>query len=228
MSIKENNMISNKWDKEYEDGRYQDESPIEFVSKIKQTLQQFQNISQGNGLYIGCGNGRNYIPLVKSNLNIIGIDISKVAIRQLLQKIPENADQLMCCNFLEYGSLNLFDYIISIQVFQHGTEKQIREYFEKTSQLLKPGGLLFLRVNSVSTDIYFKHHITETNNHGGMTIQYVEGSKKDLNIHFYSQKELDQLCQDFDYIVSPYESITKRESPKTGMWSQWELILRKK
>ncbi len=226
--MKENSLISKKWDKEYDAGRYQNEPPIEFISKIKQTIRKYQNIEQGNGLYVGCGNGRNYIPLVKSDLNIVGIDISKVAIKQLEEKMPALSKKLHCVDFVNYNNKEPFDYIIAIQVFQHGTEKQIREYFEKVSQLLNPDGLLFLRVNSASTDIYFKHHIIETNSLGGITIRYLEGPKKDLDIHFYSIEELDVLCKDFDCIILPYENITKRDPPKTGTWSQWELILQKK
>ena len=222
------NTASKQWDKEYENGRYRNDSPIKFVSKIKEIIEKSQNHSKGNGLYIGCGNGRNYIPLVRSCLNIVGIDISHVAIKQLSEKVPKFSDKLQCVDFADYSSAEPFDYIISIQVFQHGTEEQIRKYFEKTLQLLKSGGLLFLRVNSVSTEIHFKHIVIETNSNGGFTIQYMDGPKKDLNIHFYSLQELNKLCKDFDCIIPPYEDITKRIHPKTDTWSQWELVLRKK
>jgi hypothetical protein len=32
------------------------------------------------GLYIGCGNGRNYIPLSEAGLDLTGLDISVTAI----------------------------------------------------------------------------------------------------------------------------------------------------
>lgn len=222
-----NTLFSQRWNTEYENGRYANESSINFVSKIKAMLAKRQNISRV-GLYIGCGNGRNYIPLVKCDLNILGIDISPVAIKQLSEKIPHLSEKLQCVDFVNYTSKELFDYIISIQVFQHGSKRQIKKYFEKSSQLLKPGGLLFLCVNSVSTEIYFNHVITETSNCGSLTICYTKGPKKDLDIHFYSRQELDELCKDFEYVVMPYENTTKRVLPKTGTWSQWELILQKK
>ena len=219
---------SRRWNKEYKSGRYNNEPPVNFVKKITDVLEKNPHHSKGVGLYVGCGNGRNYIPLADLGLNIIGIDISNVAIDELIKKNSTYSDKLSCQDFENFHSEKLFDYIIAIQVFQHGTQKEISKYFEKASSLLKSGGLLFLRVNSVSTDIYFKHITTETNNHGGITIRYVEGPKKDLDIHFYSREELDVLCTDFDYITPPYEDMTKRDSPKTGTWSQWELILQKK
>ncbi len=49
-----------------------------------------------------------------------------------------------------------------------------------------------------------------------------------LDIHFYSRRELDGLCADFEYVVPPCEQMTKRDGPKTGTWSQWEIILQKR
>lgn len=224
----ENTQVSQRWDREYKKGkRYQNDPPIKFVNKIIKTLQKTQGISKGIGLYIGCGNGRNYIPLADSGLDILGIDISQVAIGQLLEKRPDFADRLQCIDFADFDSEETFDYIISIQVFQHGTERQTREYFQKSSALLKTGGLLFLRTNSASTDICLKHVVKETNADGGMTVCYAEGPKKNLDIHFYSQKELDKLCKEFDHVLPACEDAQKRVPPKTGQWSQWELVLRK-
>ena len=226
--VKRDDVISKRWDEEYENGRYRDEPLVEFVDRIKETLEKNQDISKGTGLYIGCGNGRNYIPLADLGLDIFGIDVSQVAIRQLLEKRPDFADKLQCVDFTYFDPNKLFDYVLSIQVFQHGTEERIKKYFEKVLNVLKPGGLLFLRVNSISTEIYFKHTVHQTNSKGGLTIRYWDGPKKDLYIHFYSRKELDAICSDFDYVVPLYENITKRTLPKIGTWSQWELVLRRK
>ena len=227
--IKKDSVASQRWDKEYRGGRYHDESPIEFVSRIKEILEKNPGVSKGRGLYIGCGNGRNYIPLADSGLDVFGIDVSQVAVRQLSEKRPDFADRLLCVDFTDFDSCKLFDYIISIQVFQHGTEERTKKYFEKVLEMLKPGGLLFLRVNSASTEIYFEHTVHQGNSTGGgLTIQYEAGPKKDLYIHFYSRQEIDRICEDFDLVVPMHESTTKRIPPETGSWSQWELALRRK
>ena len=227
-TMKKNSVTSQRWNKEYKDGRYRDDSQIEFVRRIKETLEKTPDISKGAGLYIGCGNGRNYIPMADSGLNVFGIDISKVAITQLSEKRPGLADKLQCVDFIDFDSRKSFDYIISIQVFQHGTQERVKKYFEKVLKMLKPEGLLFLRVNSVSTEIHFKHNVHQRNSNGGLTIQYLEGPKKDLYIHFYSRQELDEICENFECVTPLYENTMKRIPPKTGTWSQWELVLRRK
>ena len=223
-----NNLVSQRWDEVYGSGRYLDNSIVDFVDVIKKTLEENPNVSAGTGLYAGCGDGRNYIPLADSGLDLYGIDISPVAIRRLSERVPDLADKLQCVDFIDYDSDKIFDYLLAIQVFQHGTEQNIKKYFSKVGDMLRTGGLLFLRVNSVSTEIYFKHTIHETNTLGGKTILYGDGPKKDLHIHFYSLEELTDLCDGFEFVIQPHETVTTRIKPMTGVWSQWELVLKRK
>ncbi|RNJ79432.1 MAG: methyltransferase domain-containing protein, partial [Nitrosopumilus sp. B06] len=83
------------WDKEYQGGRYQDEPCVGFVRRILQTLAENPRIRAGRGLYVGCGSGRNYIPLADSGLDITGIDISNTAIQILSARAPELADKII-------------------------------------------------------------------------------------------------------------------------------------
>ncbi len=228
--MKQCDLISKRWDAEYASGKYANEKPVKFVQNIISTLKKSRDSILGlRGLYVGCGNGRNYVPLASSGLNLLGIDVSAVAIQDLSQKNPSLSENLFCKDFEDFESDVLFDYVIAIQIFQHGTVSEISKYFDKASSLLKPGGLLFLRVNSNSTEIYFKHTVIETNVHGGFTINYDEGPKKGLNIHFFAQKELEKylLYRNFKLVSEPIEDSTLRIPPKTGTWSQWEIISEK-
>ncbi len=72
---------------------------------------------RGKGLYVGCGNGRNYVALVDAGLDLIGLDVSKEAIAQLRMGHPHLAPDLVQADFREFDSESLFDYIVAIQVF---------------------------------------------------------------------------------------------------------------
>ena len=220
-------ITSQRWDDEYANGRYLHDSGIEFVEVITDTLGGVPDVSDKTGLYVGCGNGRNYIPLADSGLNIFGIDVSRVAIRQLSERRPDLSGMLRCVDFMDFEE-GPFDYLVSIQAFQHGTGGRAREYFRRSSEVLRKGGLLFLRVNSSSTQIRFGHVVCERGRDGGMTVVYTEGPKKDMAIHFYSRPELDGLlCGDFEFVIPPYERTVERDGPGAGTWSQWEAVLRK-
>ncbi len=204
-------LTAQRWNTEYRQGRYVDEPPLPFVDTILTTLDQHPLCRQGTGLYIGCGNGRNYLPLVNTGLDLIGLDLSAESLRQLAERRPTSAERLICSDLRDYTPQALFSYIVAIQVFQHGTEADVNAYFAKAAALLRPSGLFFLRVNAASTQIYHAHRILERNAYGGMTICYESGPKQDLPIHFYSRDELASLtAKAFTPVTVLQENITAR------------------
>jgi SAM-dependent methyltransferase len=73
-----------------------------------------------SGLYIGCGNGRNYIPLTEAGLDLIGLDISATAISQLAGRLPERRDRLVTGDLSALPAGQRFPLVVAIQVMQHG------------------------------------------------------------------------------------------------------------
>jgi len=89
--------------------------------------------------------------------------------------------------------------------------------------LLPPGGLFFLRVNAASTEVYHRHAVVERHL-DGFTVEYEEGPKRGLPIHFYGREELDALTAPaFRALRPPREDVTRR-APPHGSWSQWEAV----
>jgi SAM-dependent methyltransferase len=220
--------VQASWDSVYIPGsKYQNEPPLPFTNLILETLNK-EHLLKGKGLYIGCGNGRNYIPLTQNGLDLIGLDISSVALKQISDKFPNLKDKLIHSSFSEYKSLQLFDYIIAIQVFQHGNYDEVMNNFRKVSSLLKPGGLFFFRNRSTDSPTVEKYEIIEKTDLGGFTVKYLSGSKKDLEIHFLSEGEVNQLPKhSLKPIIPPYKVKTERRPPKSGTMVHWEGIWRK-
>lgn len=122
-----------------------------------------------------------------------------------------------------------FHYLVALQVFQHGTETDVGGYFDHASALLLPGGLFFLRVNSVSTQIYHAHTVIERSALGGITVRYDAGPKTGLPVHFFSRAELLELTQErFQSVTGPCEDVIPRSASNTGAWAQWEGIWRRR
>ncbi|MCE2498475.1 MAG: class I SAM-dependent methyltransferase [Nitrosopumilaceae archaeon] len=221
--------VAQCWDREYESGRYEAEPPVPFVRVIIDELHR-RGWAGGRGVYVGCGSGRNYAPLAAVCDGLRGIDVSESGIRRLLQKHPEYAGRVSCGNFLDccYGAerTTTVDYLVSIQAFQHGDERTAEKYFERTAAVLRPGGLLFLRVNSAGTDVYHPHEVIERNDRGGFTVIYSAGPKKGLRVHFFARRELESGLRrsGFDLLGAPVERTERRRPPKTGEWRQWELV----
>src|SRR5262249_14426924 len=138
----------------------------------------------GLGLYVGCGNGRNYLPLVDAGLNLRGLDVSTEALGQLTARRPALGPGLHVGDFREFEPPAPLAYVIAIQVFQHGTRQEVASYFARVAALLAPGGLFFLRVNSAATQVIRRHTVIEHAEDGSFSVRYLEGPKAGVAIHF--------------------------------------------
>jgi hypothetical protein len=223
-------LESRRWDKTYKGGKYENDPPITFVGTVLEELGEERN--KKFGMYVGCGNGRNFIPLLDGGLDIRGIDISPEAIGQIKKQRPDaNVWVAPFNNDIDSPSgllgANVWDYLISIQVFQHGDKKTVDGYFDKAHMVLRGGGKLFLRVNSISTEIDKAHRVVERRSKNrGRTILYTEGEKEGAKIHFFTERELGAIAAkyNFEVIKAPEEVTETREPPETGTWTQWETI----
>jgi SAM-dependent methyltransferase len=210
------------WDAEYAAGRYTGERPVAFTSDILAAARQ---AGVTRGLYIGCGNGRNYLPLASGGLDLTGLDISAAAIAQLTARAPHRRDRLIHGGLSALPAGTAYQLVIGIQVFQHGDRAAAHAHIRAAQQRLTPGGLFCLRVNATATDVWPDHEVTECHPEGGFTIRYLAGPKQGLLIHFFASAELDALfCEGYTPVLPPRLQVTRRSPPQPGQWSQWEAI----
>ena len=194
------------------------------MARIDAALNTRPREGAADGLYVGCGNGRNFLPLVDAGLSLYGLDLSTEALAGLRARRAALAPRLIHGDFLTFRPARTFGYVIALQVFQHGDERDAVRYFARVAELLAPGGLFFLRVNSASTEIYRAHTVLERSRAGGVTIRYDEGPKRGLAVHFYSRAELQELASDaFAPLDEPREDVIPRVPPEPGAWAQWEM-----
>jgi SAM-dependent methyltransferase len=217
-------VTSESWDAEYRAGRYLTEEPVAFVADII-AWSRCVRLPEGPGLYIGCGNGRNYLPLVAAGLDLVGLDVSGVALEQLAERAPGSE--------LVHGTLDalpqeaVFSIVIGIQVFQHGRERDAHEHVAAALRRVLPGGLFCVRVNAVGTDLAHEHRILERNADGGFTAEYLSGPKRGLAIHFFAEAELSRLVAGCEPLLPLRVHATERQQPQSGRWLQWEGIWRR-
>jgi hypothetical protein len=218
-------MIGNAasaWDAEYTHGRYRDEPPVEFVGDILATAEGQRLRS---GVYVGCGNGRNLLPMLDAGLDLTGLDISAEAIDQLRRRRPDRAEKLIVGDLAALPASARYELVIGIQVFQHGTRKQAHQHLLAAAERVAAGGLLCVRVNATDTDIEYGHDRTEEGPDGGYTVRYRTGPKAGLDIHFFTAAELDTLVAErFTELLAPRLHTTHRTPSSRGHWSQWEAI----
>jgi SAM-dependent methyltransferase len=178
-----------------------------------------------HGLYIGCGNGRNLLPLLDAGFDLTGLDISRQAIAQLRRRRPDRAGRLITGDLSALPRSARYDLVVGIQVFQHGTRAQARQHLAAAAALVRPGGLLCVRVNAAGTDIEHAHRRFEEHGDGSFTVRYRRGPKAGLDIHFFTATELATVAgAAFEAVLPPRRHSAARIPPGCGQWSQWEAI----
>ena len=214
--------VAAAWDAEYRSGRYLTDPPVGFVDDI---IVAARERGLRRGVYVGCGNGRNYVPLVEAGLDLIGLDLSQAAIGQLADRLPERRDHLVVGGLADLPPGTRYPLVVGIQVFQHGRADEAAAHIRAAQERVAVGGLLCVRVNADATDVLHDHRVVERSGDGSFTVEYLAGPKTGLCIHFFSRQSLEALfAAAFEPVMPIRVSVTERASPETGQWSQWEAI----
>lgn len=211
------------WDAEYAAGRYEGEPAVDFVEDI---VAAARSHGADSGLYIGCGNGWNYLPLVARGLDLTGVDISATAIERLRRKAPHRAERLRVGTTADLPEGLRWPLVIGIQVFQHGDRAVAHANLRSALARVSPGGLFALRVNAVGTHVWPAHEIVEHCADGGFTVRYLAGPKTGELIHFYSAAEVHSFFSDWPESLPLRTIRIARTPPEPGEWWQWEGIWR--
>ena len=169
------------------------------------------------------------MPLTEAGLDLVGLDVSAVAISELRARLPDRADRLVHGDLSSLRSEARFGSVIGIQVFQHGDRGTAHRHIALAREMLRPGGIIAIRVNATPTELEYEHDVVESEPGFGYTVRYIEGPKRGLLVHFFDREELGSLFDDgFDVRLQLRLATTNREPPSTGSWSQWEGIWRRR
>lgn len=224
--MNKDHLAARSWDAEYAAGRYLGDSPVEFVADI---VAAARDARIGSGLYIGCGNGRNYLPLTAAGLDLTGLDISATAIAQLAARLPGRRDRLIAGDLSALPEGQRFPLVLAIQVMQHGTRAQAHDLLARSLDRVAVGGLYAIRVNAAGTDVYHAHEVTERDADGSYSVRYASGPKAGLTVHFWAARELDSALSaaGFGPLLALRPQATWRQPREHGLWLQWEGIYRR-
>lgn len=101
-------------------------------------------------LDLGCGIGRNLIPLAKHGFIVDGIDYAPEAIKQTKSILKKEKLKATLIEGNIYKTLpyknESFDGLISVQVIQHANENNLVRAIKEIYRVLKPGGIIFVTV----------------------------------------------------------------------------------
>ncbi|MFI6582493.1 class I SAM-dependent methyltransferase [Embleya sp. NPDC050493] len=215
-----NRLAVDYWDNAYAGGMYADAGPDPFVDRILAVAAPGTS-----GVEIGCGNGRNLIPMNRAGLDLVGVDPSRTALEQLADRAPGSTLVHGTQEDLPPG--RCYDLVIGIQVHQHGTRAAAHALLRGSLARVAPGGLFALRTASADTEAVEAHEVLDADEDGGHTFRYLAGFKAGLTVHYYGRRELESLLADFEPVLPLRAEHTERREPPPGIWAHWETIVRR-
>jgi len=95
---------------------------------------------------IGCGNGKTSLALIEAGYNVIGIDISEVAVdacdrlyKEKMRAIVASITEMPFHDGMEDGA-------VMIHILEHIEADEIQDAIKEVFRIIRPGGLVFVRV----------------------------------------------------------------------------------
>ena len=118
------------------------------IQRLMEELSPYRGESKEKALDFGCGIGRLTFPLSAHYTEVIGIDISEVAIGMARQR-REGANisfQVNRTDSLEQIEDNEMDLVLSLITLQHMRPRFSEHMIMEFIRILKPGGLVYFQV----------------------------------------------------------------------------------
>jgi len=135
----------------------------EVDDRFKKLFEFIKDYDNKKILDLGCGNGDLSIYLGKKGANVVGIDYSKNAIRIAQKKLSKEKKLIGKVKFLNMDAnkikfnKNIFDMVISIDVFEHLYPEELEKVMKKISNILKRNGELLVHTEANKIYLNFTH-----------------------------------------------------------------------
>lgn len=180
-------------------------------------------------LDLGCANGRLYEIFEKKNVDFYGIDFSEKLIEIAKEKYPRAKFQAANALNLPFPE-NFFDKIYSISVLHNIPSRDFQlQYLKEAKKVLKPAGLLILRVwdfwkRKAFPKLLFRHTLFKLIGKSKLDYKDVFVSWKDSKgkiliqryFHCFTKRELENLIKGAGFIIK--ESWRGGKDPRTNIY----------
>lgn len=152
------------WDAYYQNQFAKNGGKIEQPSLFARAMLE-DYMEKGNALVeLGCGNGRDSLYFAENGINVTGIDVSEVAIRELQHK-NTNHCIFICDDFVNAEAIYQiqYDYCYSRFTLHAINAEQETQILDKAYTMLKSNGFLFIEARSIRDEKFGKGQEVEKN-----------------------------------------------------------------
>jgi len=169
------------------------------ASFVVETLPTFKSCRFKRVLDLGCGTGRHCVPLAKKGFEVVGVDVSKSALRLANKWVQK--ERLTSVTFVRGTMTNIpfathhFDAVISVSVIHHALKKDIVNTIMEIHRILRKSGVFLANLASVKDPRFGSGTKVEEN-----TFKVLEAfeERRFEELHHYSTKqEVSQILAAF-------------------------------
>jgi hypothetical protein len=215
------------WDDEYADGRFLDFPADPFVTAILAAAER-HGLLPGPGLYVGVGNGRNYLPLVEGGLDLVGLDISAVGLAAIRDRAPGRAEHLVHGDLSALPSGQRFPVVVGLNVFHHGDRQAAHAHIGAALERVAPGGLFCISVNEVGAKSSKATEVAAEYDDGSRTLRYLrDDGTPPLLSHFFAEPALTDLLAAYRPVLPLRVDDIDVATGRPGDWRCWQGIYRR-
>jgi ubiquinone/menaquinone biosynthesis C-methylase UbiE len=150
-------------------------------------------------LDLGCGLGRPCIHLAEKGFEVVGIDISKSALRMANAWVRREklANVALLCGAMTYLPFrdDCFDAVVSVSVVIHALKRNIEKTVAEIHRTLRKNGLLLTNLTSTKDPRYGKGEKIEDNTF--KILEAFEDKRFEETHHFFTRKEALEMFSRF-------------------------------
>lgn len=110
-------------------------------------------------LDVGCGGGRDSKVFYQNGHHVVGIDLSKVMLRQARKRVPQARFVCMDVTKVDFPASS-FDGIWAEAVLLHLKRTDVPKVLKRFYKILKPGGLIHIYVKRGKGESYVKEELS--------------------------------------------------------------------
>lgn len=170
--------------------------PVPFVAEDLPTLKRYK---VKNVLDLGCGAGRPSVFLAKNGFDVVGVDVSKSALRianEWVRKEKLTNAAFICGTMTHLPFRNRhFDAVISVSVIHHAVKKDIAKTIAEVYRTLKENGVFLANVASVGDPRCGAGEKVEAGTF--RILEAFEEKRFEELHHFFTKQELSKLLERF-------------------------------
>lgn len=184
-----------------------------------------KDVTGRSAIDLGCGEGRYAIYLAKKGCRVLGVDQSRTGIKKLekmaaAENLPITTQLADVAEF-EFPRQSV-DIIVAATILDHLAGDLRRQAINGIRSAIKPGGILYANVFTVSDPGYKLKKRGEE----GQTFSDVSETAAGI-AHYFAKEELKALFKDFS-VITYYEAVEPDHSHGRPHFHGWACLLAQK